>query len=153
MSVLSWGKPKIETTPCTDGEPSTSATWKELPTPKEDTTKLTPTKGQEKTATEEGGELVDVRFGKTTYELVYEIFVKKGETRPFDDADGIITGEHAIRITPEDEGCEGILLERTVVICEESYSTADGKMLKYTHKALKPKEGNILKPYTAKAKS
>lgn len=153
MSVLSWGKPKIETTPCTDGAPATSATWKELPTPKEDTTQLTPTKGQEKTATEEGGEVVDVRYGKTTYELVYEIFVKKGETRPFADEDGIITGEHAVRVTPEDEECEGILLERTVVTCEESYSTADGKMLKYTHKALKPKTGKTLKPYTAKAKS
>lgn len=65
MAVLSWGKCKIETTPSTNGAPADNAEWKALDTPKEDTTKITPTAGTEKTATEEGGELVDVRYGKT----------------------------------------------------------------------------------------
>ena len=78
MAILSWGKCKIETTPSTDGAPGSSASWTELDTPKEDTTKVTPTAGTEKTATEEGGELVDVRYGKNTYTLEFEIFVKKG---------------------------------------------------------------------------
>ena len=147
MSVLSWGKPKIETTPVTDGAPGVSAEWKELPTPKEDSTQLNTTKGTEKTATEEGGELVDVRYGKNSYELVLEIFVKKGEKRPFDDEDGHIAGEHAVRLTPEDEGCEGILIERSNVSVEETYTAADGKLLKYTFKALTPKTGKTLKPY------
>lgn len=147
MSVLSWGKPKIETTPVTNGAPEVSAKWNELPTPKEDSTQLNTTKGAEKTATEEGGDVVDVRYAKNTYELVMEIFVKKGETRPFEDEDGLITGEHAVRVTPEDETCEGILIERSKVTVEETYTAADGKMLKYTFKALKPKQGKTLKPY------
>lgn len=151
MSVLSWGKPTLETTPVTDGAPDTGATWKKLPTPKEDSTQLNTTKGQEKTATEEGGEIVDVRYGKNSFELVCEIFVKKGETRPFEDEDGIVSGEHAIRLTPEDEQCEGILIERSVVTVEETFTTADGKMLKHTFKALKPKTGKTLKPYTKTA--
>ena len=48
MSVLSWGKCKIETTPSIDGAPGASASWTVLPTPKEDTTKVTPTAGTEK---------------------------------------------------------------------------------------------------------
>jgi hypothetical protein len=149
MSILSWGQPKIETTPSVSGEAPASAAWKELPVPKEDSTQLNPTKGTEKTATQEGGEIVDVRYGKTTFELVWENFVKKGEARPFEDEDGVIAGEHAFRITPEDDECEGILIDRSVVTCEESYTAADGKMLKYTAKCLKPKAGKAVKRYVA----
>ena len=137
MSVLSWGKCKIETTSSTDGAPANEAVWTELDTPKEDTTKVTPTEGAEKKATEEGGELVDVRYAKTTYTLEFEIFVKKGKARPFEDTDG-----------PEDESCEGCQIDRSVVRCAESFSTADGKMLKYTASCLKPKTGKTVKPYT-----
>lgn len=77
MAVLSWGKCKIETTPSTNGAPTSPEAWKALDTPKEDTTKITPTAGTEKTATEEGGELVDVRYGKNTYTLEFDMFVKK----------------------------------------------------------------------------
>lgn len=148
MSVLSWGKCFIETTPSTDGAPGASASWKAIDTPKEKTTKVTPTAGTQTTATEEGGDVVDVRYGKTTYQLEFELFVKKGKERPFEDNDGVITGEHAFRITPEDEACEGCQIDRSVVRVEESYSTDDGKMLKYIAQCLKPKEGKTLKPYT-----
>ena len=45
MAVLSWGKCKIETTPSTNGAPTTPESWEALDTPKEDTTKITPTAG------------------------------------------------------------------------------------------------------------
>ena len=57
MSQLSWGKCTIEKATSTKGTPAEQ--WTAIDTPKEDTTKLTPTAGTEKTATEEGGELVD----------------------------------------------------------------------------------------------
>ena len=103
MSVLSWGKCKIQTTTSTNGAPASSGPWKDIDTPKEDTTKVTPTAGSEKTATEEGGELVDVRYGKNTYTLEFDLFVKKGKDRPFEDNDGLISGEHAFRVIPEDD--------------------------------------------------
>ena len=95
-----------------------------------------------------GGELVDVRYGKNTYTLEFDMFVKKGTERPFEDNDGLIAGEHAFRITPEDEECEGAQIDRSVVRCDESYSTADGKMLHYVARCLKPKTGKTVKPYT-----
>lgn len=149
MSQLSWGKCTIEKATSTKGTPAEQ--WTAIDTPKEDTTKLTPTAGTEKTATEEGGELVDSRTGKNTYQFEFNLFVKKGGTRPFDDVDGVISGEHAFRVTPEDEECEGFQIDRSTVRCEESYSTAEGKLLHYVAKVLKPATGKSVKPYTKTA--
>ncbi len=146
MSVLSWGKCLIQHAVSTDGKPAD--TWEDWDTPKSDTTTLTPTAGDETTATEEGGDVIDVRYGKTTYELTFTLFVKKGKKRPLDDNDGIITGEHAFRVIPEDTECEGIQIDRCALRVEENYSTADGKTLVYTAKVLKPAAGKSVKPYT-----
>lgn len=151
MAILSWGKGLLETTPSLDGAPDAKATWTAIDTPKQDTVKLTPTAGTEVTANEEGGDVVDSRIGKTTFQLEWDNFVKKGVARPFEDTDGIITGEHAFRYTPEDETTEGFLIERATVHCEESYSTADGKLLHYVARCLKPRTGKTVKPYTKTA--
>ena len=152
MAILSWGKGLLETTPCVDGAPAAeSPVWTAIDTPKEGTLKLTATAGQETTATEEGGDVVDSRTGKTTYQLEFELFVKKGIARPFTDNDGVITGEHAWRYTPEDETTEGFLIERSSVRVEESFETAQGKMLKYVARCLKPKAGKTVKEYTKSA--
>ena len=45
MSVLSWGKPKIEIAPFVNGALPATPTWVVVTTPKEGTPKLTPTKG------------------------------------------------------------------------------------------------------------
>lgn len=151
MSILSWGKGLLETTPSVDGAPADSPKWTSIDTPKEGTLKLTPTAGTEVTATEEGGDVVDSRTGKTTYQLEFDLFVKKGVARPFTDNDGLITGEHAFRYTPEDDTTEGFLIERSSVRVEESYTTADGKLLHYVARCLKPKTGKTVKEYTKTA--
>lgn len=141
MAILSWGKGTLETSP------SDGSNFTKIDTPKEDTLKLTPTAGTNTDATEEGGDLVDSRVGRVTYQLEFDLFVKKGGSRPWDDNDGIITGEQAFRYTPEDPDTEGFQIDRAVVHCEESYSCADGKLLHYVARCLKPKEGKIVKPY------
>jgi hypothetical protein len=151
MSILSWGKGLLETTPSIDGAPASNADWTAIDTPKSDTLKVTATAGSETTAQEEGGDIVDSRISKTTYQLEWDNFVKKGVDLPFEDNDGIISGEHAFRYTPEDETTEGFLIERSTVHAEESYSTADGKLVHYVAKCLKPKTGKTIKPYTKTA--
>lgn len=148
MSILSWGKCSIYTTPAVSGAPASGATWTALDTPKEDTTKITASAGTEKTATEEGGAIVDTLFAKNSFQLEFDLFVKKGTSRPFTDDDGVIAGEHAFRIVPEDNSCEGAQIDRSIVRVEESYSTADGKLLHYVAKCLKPASGKTVKPYT-----
>lgn len=147
MALLSWGKPTIETTTSTNGAPAASATWTAIDTPKDTTTKLNPTAGTEVEAVEEGGDVVDSRTGKNKYQFEFDHFVKKGKDRPWEDNDGIIAGEHAFRVTPEDEDCEGIQIDRCTLRVEENYSTADGIMLHYVAKVLKPAIGKMVKPY------
>lgn len=149
MAILSWGKGKLSTTLSIGGEVPLSAPWKLIDTPKEDTLKLSDTQGQVTEATEEGGDVVDSRVGKSKYTLEFDLFVKKGVARPFEDNDGIIAGEHAFRYIPEDESTEGFLIERATVSCSVSYNTKEGKMLHYKVTALKPKVGKIVKEYTA----
>ncbi|MDR0385395.1 MAG: hypothetical protein LBH60_04900 [Prevotellaceae bacterium] len=151
MSVLSWGKPKVEVIPSVNGEPSKGGTWTEFPTIKENTAKLTPTKGNKSEAIGEGGELVDARYSKNKYVFECEVFVKKGDTRSIEDDDGLVVEDYAVRLTPEDTETEGFLIESSTVSVEERWSSEEGKMLKYTFDSKKPKTGKMVKPYTVPA--
>lgn len=144
MSVLSWGKPTIKHAKSESG--AATGTYTALDTPKQDTTTLTTTAGDEVQALEEGGGLVDVRYGASSYELAFEMFLKKGATDPFTDVDGVISGEFALQIVPEDKTCEGIQIDRCALRREIAYTAADGITYKYTAKCLKPATGNIIKP-------
>ena len=146
--ILSWGKCKIEYATSSAGAPGT--TWTEIDTPKEGTTKLTPTAGQEKTATAEGGETVDVKYNRNSYLFEFDLFVKKGGTAPFTDDDGIVSGEKAFRVSPvDDPSCPGIQIDRSSVRVDESYSSEDGILLHHSCKCLRPATGNTIKSYTA----
>lgn len=150
MAVLNWGECDLFCAQCVDGAPS--GTWTELPTPKEDTTTLTATAGTEKEATEEGGALVDYMPAKNTYELEWDEFVKKGEEPSFEDTDGVIEGEWSFRIEAQDKDCPAIQIDRACLRVEENYSTADGSLLHYVAKALKPAEGKTIKRYVPSVK-
>lgn len=160
MAVINWGECDVFHGVPKDGTaPTASDEWQELPTPKEDTTKLTANAGTEKTATEEGGGIVDYMPGKNSYTLEFDLFLKKGETLPdwLDPEkinDGVVPGEHSFRVEGQDKGDGNsdkgtwcILIERSVVRVEDSYSTADGSLLHVVATALKPAKGNTVKYY------
>lgn len=109
MSVLSWGKPKIEFGLLGDGD-TLPTVWKEMPEIVEDTSKLIPTKGEKKEATGEGGEVIDIRHKRNKYLFECEVFVKKGDVKPIADNDGIVSGKYAVRLTPEDDTLEGFIM-------------------------------------------
>nr|DAM65273.1 MAG TPA: hypothetical protein [Caudoviricetes sp.] len=147
MSILNWGKCKLETTPSVNGAPAPSAQWKAIDTPKNGTTKIETTAGNEVEALEEGGGVVDVRTETNKYKLEFDLFVKKGVDPPFTDVDGVIAGEHAFRLTPEDEEAKGYLVDRATVSVTQSFTSTDGGLMHYVIKVLKPKTGAFLKPY------
>ena len=156
MAVLNWGECDVFAAVSTGGKaPEDAESWKELPTPKEDTTKLTTEAGSDKTATEEGGAIVDYMPGKNTYTLEFDLFKKAGETFPewiTNAVDGVVAGEYAFRIEAQDKKTAAILIERAVVRVEDNYSTADGTLLHVVAKALKPEKGNTVKYYDATQK-
>ena len=148
MSVLSWGKPKLEIVLLVDGAIPASPTWVELDVPVENTTKLTPEKGARKEAREEGGGIIDIKTEKSKYMLEFELFAKKGVSKPITDNDGIIAGDYAIRLTPEDVTMEGFQIEKAAVSVEDTWDSENGGKWKYSFEAMTPASGNMVKPYT-----
>lgn len=134
MAVIGWGKPGI----FVKNLDTSDEKWTKLDTPKEDSTELTPTKGDVLEATEEGGGTVDKKTKKSTYELAYQLFVKKGVKQPFDTIDGIIDGNYAVAVQPEDPAIPGVYLGKTTIVAEEAQTSADGGVVTYTHSALIP---------------
>lgn len=132
MSVIGWGKPNIFV------KKEGASSWTKIDTPKEDTTELTPTKGDVLEATEEGGGTVDKKTKKSTYELAYQLFYKKGVAQPFDVIDGIVEGNYSVAVQPEDPDIPGIYLGKTTIGAEESLTSADGGLITYTHSAVIP---------------
>lgn len=158
MAVLSWGKPKVEfavTDPTTGLGPVGTDGWTAFGEIKEDSASLDVTEGELIEATEEGGGVVDARRKANKYVFVLELFVKKGDTRPIPDTNGIIANNYAVRLTPEDPQCEGFLLDKTNVTVSERWTAADGKILRYTFDAIKPGKNDpnaiICKPYPTQA--
>ena len=153
MAVLSWGKPKVEfaKTDTTTGLGPTTSGWTTFGEIKEDSASLDVTEGELIEATEEGGGVVDARRKANKYVFVLELFVKKGDTRPIPDTNGIIADNYAVRLTPEDAECEGFLLDKTNVTVSERWTAAEGKILRYTFDAIKPgmndPDAIICKPY------
>lgn len=139
MSVTTWGKCSIFIQPVG----STKNEWDKLDTPKEDTTQVNPTKGDTMTQTEEGGGTVDRKTKKSTYEAVYQLFIKKNVAQPYPTIDGVIEGNYRLAIQPEDPELPGVYMGNTTVGAEEAYTTADGALIKYTHSALIP-DGDVV---------
>lgn len=146
MSVLGWGKPTIEYVKSENGTPGSE--WSEFPEIVENTTQLETTEGQLIEAPEEGGDIVDSRRAKNKYKLSFELYVKKGDTKPIEDEDGVIVDNYAVRVTPEDPQCEGFVIDKANVSIVETFTSADGKRWRYTFDAIKPASGKVLKPYT-----
>lgn len=141
MAVISWGKPDIF---IKDLDNSMSK-WILLPTPVEDSTQLTPTKGVKKEAKIEGGENEDVKYGKNTYALTFNIRKAKGRKAPVPHNDGVVAHNYALALRPEDPETPGIVIEKATVSVEDSWSSAEGGIWAITFDALKPASGNQIK--------
>lgn len=140
--VIGWGKPRLFIKKYGDS----NAKWEELPTPAEGTVALATTKGEKVEAKLEGGANEDVRYNANTYALSYQIRLGKGKKQPFEHNDGIVADNYALALVPEDPTVpSGFIMDKSVVSVEDTFSTADGGAITYTHDALKPDNGNQLK--------
>jgi len=148
MSILSWGKPKVEVVAHVAGVIPAVPTWIVFPVIVEKTATLATEKGAKSEALGEGGEVIDTRYAKNKYSFSAEVFVKKGDSKPIVDDDGLIVANYGIRMTPEDVTLEGWIMEAAAVSVEETWSSEAGKKWKYTFDGVKPAAGAILKPYT-----
>ena len=148
MAKLSWGKPKIEYGTSVDG--AVAASFSEIMLDiVENTSELSITQGDKTEAKDEGGNVVDVRYNANSYEFAFEVYVKKNDTLPFQDTDGVISGEYSVRLTGEDPQTPGFLMPVCHVSSETTWKSDIGKKVKYTFTGLKPANGKILQDYAA----
>jgi hypothetical protein len=141
MSTISWGKPTLKAAPVVNG---TFGAIIEFPTPVQDSTQLTPEKGNKLEAPLEGGALADVRYDKNKYSCELELYRIKGSNKPIKDNDGIVEQEYALFLIPEDPTNEGFIMRRSSVSVEETWAANIGHKWKYTFEALQPIKGKLL---------
>lgn len=141
MAKIAWGKPRIFVL---DAD-TPNADWYELPTPVEDSTQLSATKGDKLEAKIEGGENEDVKYKRSTYTLALNIRKAKDRKAPFPSLDGVVNNHYAIMLQPEDPTVEGFYIAATTVSIDETFTAAEGAMWVITMEALKAASGDTVK--------
>lgn len=138
--ILSWGKQTILVRPYKAGAYGSSDTWTELSIPVEGSTAMNITEGDTKEAKQEGGVIVDSVKSANTYELVFRLFVKKTDAAAYPailtPINGVVTGEFAFRVIPEDPDCKAVEIPRASVSCIENLGSEEGITLEYHAKAI-----------------
>lgn len=144
MAVIGWGKPTIAIGQrgASNAAPSR---WSVIDYVKENTTSLNVTKGEKKEARIEGGEAEAVKYGANSYEFSFEVRDAVGRPLPFTAVNGIVSGEWAVVMQPEDATATGLQMDNCVLSVEESFSSEDGLVYKITASVLKPASGDIVK--------
>lgn len=136
--VLSWGKCKAFLRRIDQVK---KGAFIQLPTPVQNTTKLTPTQGTKKEAKIEGGENEAVRYEKNTNQLALNIRGAKGRRRPLKDSDGIVEGEYEVFIQPENVEGTGVYLPKVNINAQGSFDTEEGLVWPYTMDTVTPDDG------------
>lgn len=148
--MISWGKPKVEIVECSEnGYIPDSPEWVTLPTPVINSSKLDTQEGDKKEAKIEGGEVIASRQDASKFTFEVELYQTDDFAEPIEQTNGVVTKCYAVRLTPEQTGAKGFLIERASVVVQQTWSADDGGKIKYTFTALKPKTGEMLKPHTA----
>jgi len=141
MAKIPWGKPRLF---AFNADVIGSNAY-ELPTPVEDSTELTPTKGDKLEAKIEGGENEDVKYKRSTYALAFNIRKAKGRKPPFPSRDGVVNDHYGILLMPEDPSTEGFLIESNTVGIDDTFTAADGAIWACQADAVAAEEGDTVK--------
>lgn len=134
MSVLSTGQPKIEIAKLDKFD--NIGEWVEIDVPKDGTTSLETSEGDTTEYLQEGGGKVDVEKKECSYTFVFDLFVKKGFKKPIVDKNGVVVDNYALRLSPKDKECYGLIIYKAQVACISSYSVADGMICQYKFEGL-----------------
>lgn len=128
-----WGKPDVyvKNLKTADGA------WAQVPTPMENTTVLTVTKGEKKEAKIEGGTNEDVLYGANSYSLAHQHRLTSGKEMPIKHVNGIVDDDYAVVVVPKNAkaGAPGLYIPESAVSVEDGFTTADGGTFLYTHDA------------------
>lgn len=138
MALIGWGKPNLFVQKLETGK---AYKWRGITTPVEGTTNFETSKGDKMEAKFEGGAYADVQYKKNTNTLTFDLFVRKGDKKPFADVDGVIKGEYKVALQPEDPTVpSGLLLKKCKISSEVKYTSEEGTKLTYTVEPIAPED-------------
>lgn len=136
--VINWGKCTLYVQKLNGSAAAAASGWTQLPIPKEDTTELSTEEGDNLEARQEGGDLVDVVYKSSTYSLAYGLFQKQGTAHFFKPINGVVQGDYAVALVPEDPTTSGLYIGRSSVSANDTFTAAEGGLTTYTHSAKIP---------------
>lgn len=138
MATVSWGAPSLEfiklekpTDKPDTADWSTMSKYKKIEGSVllQDSTTLNTTEGNTRELYNEFEELVDSKKSPSSYVLTTSVIKKKGESivkEAFSPKNGIVDGNWAMRLTPEDPTTTGILMRKCTITTSKSWSTQQG---------------------------
>lgn len=101
-------------------------------------------------ALEEGGGLVAAKNKKGRYNWVHTLYLKLGDVPPIQDEDGVVEGNYALWLIPENPAAPGVYLEMCTVSVVNGFTAEGGAKITYTFRALRPSPtSNAMKWYWA----
>lgn len=128
---ISWGKCSIMVR-----DIDNSGKWIKVATPKEDSTSLETTAGDELTADIEGGDYEDKKYGPAGYELSFTIRMNTERVKPLEDTNGVISSKIAVYVQPENANNPGLYIPYAAGTVEDAFDTTDGGTWTYKFSAL-----------------
>lgn len=146
--IIAWGKPKLWFVKLVNGVIPALARWKEIFTPKEGTTNVSVTEGQERSAKVEGGQKLAVRKDADEFYFNFDEYARTPDTgiepeMPFDPShDGVIGGEYAIRLQPEYAGAVGLKIDKCTASVQPNWTAEEGTVFAFRCPILLPNDGS-----------
>lgn len=159
MASTSWGAPTLVFVPLVAGQDPAAGEWTgsgvvkiESDVIAEGATTLTTEEGETKTLKNAKGNNVDSRKMPSSYSLETKVLRIKTETQPFTATNGIVQGEFAMRLIPEDPTSIGIQFDRCGISVNKEWDEENGLCDVITVSALMPygTDKEICKEYIAK---
>ena len=146
MANIGWGKCKVLVGAWDENNTSAPSSLSAIPTPAQDSTVLSVTKGSKTEAKIEGGANEDVKYDTNNYSLVVRIRAAKGRQKPIEDVNGIVKLNYAVAVQPEDKDVNGFRMDSCRVSVADGFSTSEGGYWEYTFDALMTENDGVQNP-------
>ena len=146
--LIAWGQPRLWWVKLVNGVVPALARWKAMFTPKEGTTNVSVTEGEQRSAKVEGGKKIAERKDADEFYFNFEQYARTPDTgvepeMPFDQShDGQIGGEYAILLQPEYAGAVGLRIDKCTASVQPNWTAEEGTVFAFRCPILMPNDGS-----------
>lgn len=161
MASTSWGAPTLQFVPLTTNAVPPTGKWDneeglitiEADILLEGSTTLNTEEGETKKLKNARGNDVDSKKMPSSYTLETSIIRTKGSTPKFQAVNGIVTGDYAMRLIPEDPAAIGIQFGKCNIAVNKGWDENQGLLDILTVSGVQPNgdDKEICKEYTAQS--